>query len=468
MSFDPHLYAVIVDPDVQLKLESFRINNMVRAAMHYLCMGRQATDVGRCFADMTRLRREGVETWWEDAHAERFFRREGPELYLKDELYYDSEPRILTDDLRLMAMRRDRSRGMALPLDEERLAALGRLLPRLRSSICIADQKRNLLAADWELLEYLIDAEIVRIVERTPAPEAPENFEMRFVGHAGLCAETPTTKVLFDPLLAVRHRPELDFQHVLDRAPDAIAISHPHWDHFNFDSLLHVSRDTLFLLPALRNRPSIENIDMQPLLEELGFHRFERLQPWQTTQVGDIEVRATPFFGESAGPESNHDWMTFGVGLGGKRFFCAVDSCNDTQGSMDDVARRLMREHGRIDGVFAPVSSFFYAVAMFTRRPFYMGPGMDQYTAGPDDAVRWCTMVGADVLVPYASFVVAAGEDPEPDGNQRGNISLLRQRVRSRPHGPLCVLEPGQCLSWEAGGALRLPGEVRSAVCKAV
>lgn len=449
--------ALTLPPQVVVGIESQRLNRYFDGSLHCLAMGRMAAEVEQVHSRMIQTCRAGDPSWFDVSQASRYFRRQGHEIYLHDALYYDSTPRILDDDLRISF--RDHGRAFHVPVGAELLAWFGQILPRLRRTVPM-QRVREICDDDaWSFVQQL---EAAGLIEEVPLArlEPLDGFSMRSIGHAALALETPTTRVLFDPMLVVRTRPDHHLLHELERPVDAIVISHPHWDHFNVDTLLHVPRETPMVIPRLTHPASIENVDMGALLRELGFVDIRELDPWQQITIGDAEVAAVPFHGEQAGPESKRDWMTYHVRAGGRAFFGAVDTCHDDHRTMDAVLRQMRARLGEVDILCSPFSDFHYPTTPFNRRPFYLGPGMDKYTGGPDDAARWCSILGAQVLVPYAAFVFNEADLRQPPQDcRRGSLDRLRSLVRSPPHGPLVVLEAGgEGISWSGPGAeLRLP-----------
>ncbi len=459
---DPSRTALVFAPAVQVTLDSYRINNHIAASLHYLSLGREAHDIGLVYAAMSKARRQGDEDWFESSGAERYFRRERHEVYLNDEQYFGRRPVILDEDLRVGLIDRARPATLHVPVDEGLLEIFGRLLPRLRRSTSVVELEEQCDEEEWDFVQQLEEAGFLQRAERrTPSPR--EGFGLRFIGHAAVELATPTTRVLLDPLLVVRTRPEVDVVHELDTPIDAIVISHPHWDHFNLDTLLQVPRETRMVVPRLVNPPSLENVDMGALLAELGFTNIHALAPWEQVEIGDVTITAAPFYGEQSGPEVPQDWMTVHVAAGGRSFFAAVDSCHDSHDSMDIVMREARERLGPVDVLFAPYSGFHYPISMFTRRPFYLGPGMEQYSGSPDDAVRWCSLLGASLLVPYAGFVWQPHDFLRPeDQTHRGSLRRLRSLVKSHPRGALLVLEPGgPSIRWQGEGeALEIPASL--------
>lgn len=446
--------SIIIDTGTMVWLDSYRINNYINASLHYLVMGRDADAVGDAHAAMLKRRRDG-EVEWFDARSDLYFKCNGNTLRLREELYFVPTPSILDNDLALIFSTRDGQKRVRIPLNAERWSLFIRLLPMLSRRIPECQVREAFDDGQWSFVIQMIQAGFLTRVPSMDVLPAVEN-SVTLIGHSCLLFETPKARVLVDPIFTVRYRPEYSGLDVLDSPIDAILISHPHWDHFNIDTLLHVDRSTTVIIPRLRRGASIVNPDMSVFLREFGFKRIRTLNPWECTEVGDILIQATPFYGESSGPEGPQDWMTYLVELGGRRIFGAVDSCHDSFGSTDMLLHEIRESSGDIDLLFAPSTGFHYPISVFTRRPFFAGTGREQFSGDPYDAVRWTTISGASVLVPYAMFHYNAQdlESDQANAYRTGSLPILSELVRAHPNGPLQVLFPGKAIAWEYGGKM--------------
>jgi L-ascorbate metabolism protein UlaG (beta-lactamase superfamily) len=446
--------ALVLAPGWVTSVESYRLNNHISANLHYLALGHAAREIGVVYAEMMKLKREGNADWFEQSGASRYFTAVGHELYLKEEFYFPREFDLFDPDLRVSFQDRIRKRSLDIPADAPMLAWLGRLLPLLRRTTPM-EQVRSVCDDDeWSFVNQLIDEGILERTDVEPVRPA-STYSLRLLGHAALALQTPGVRVLFDPLFTVRMRGDVKLFDELEPPVDAVVVSHPHWDHFSIDTLFHVPRTTRMIVPRLVNSPSIQNVDIGRVLRQLGFSRVDALAPWESATVGDVCITAAPFYGEQSGPDAPQDWMTYHVRAGGRTLFGAVDSCHDARSSMDAVMREVRSKLGPVDILLSPFSCFHYPISVFTRRPFYLGPGAEQYSGGPDDSARWLSVLGARFLVPYAGFVWRSSDyERVEDDVQRGSLKQLRSIVRSHPSGPLVVLTPRKdAIEWEGPDA---------------
>lgn len=453
--------ALTLAPALHVRLESDRLGRYHSASTLYFTLGEQAAAINAAHAALLAA-----------PAADRWFTRSGAGWQLRPEVYFRPTPSILDATTRLELVRRVGGEVVAsFPVDRAALRALGELLPRLRPSLPAERLLAELEPAARALLDRL--QAVGAVVPRPCAPAArPRDHGVTLVGHACLLLESPSTRVLVDPLLTVRNRPEVDASAVLDAGIDAIVISHCHWDHLNFDTLLHVPRAATVVVPRTRHPTSITNLDIAAVCRELGFSSVVALDPWQSTAIGDITLTALPYHGENGGADGVHDWMTYHAALGGRSLLGLVDACRDAHGDTDAVVHDVHRRLGPVDVLFAPSSDFHYPISNYTRRPFYVGDAHERYTGGPDDVARWAAIAGAGVVVPYALFHLLPADVERDaaavarDRYRRGGLAELRARLPAPPRGPLCVLRPGDRLAWSPGGSVRwqtaaAPAEVR-------
>jgi L-ascorbate metabolism protein UlaG (beta-lactamase superfamily) len=448
--------ALVVCPEVQITLSSYRLDRFLGdGSLPHLVLGRVAQDIADCQQDLDALFNAGRPDWFESAGGARWFDRQGDQLRLRDDLYFTSSWTILDEDLRLGFHDRASRSHWSIPLDAGSISVLGALLPALRPTTSIAELRSLLGEEAWPVVEVL---EAKGTLTRVPVVQSLRRRwnRLSLIGHSCLLAESPSTRVLIDPLLTVRNRPDLHLGHVVAEPLDAIVISHPHWDHCNLDTLLLIDRNTPVLVPETHHPASIVNVDIAGLCRQLGFVHVEPLGPWARRGIGDIEVQALPYFGEGSGVEGHQDWMTYLLSYGARTVVGFVDACHDSFGSMDDVARRIRAERGSIDLLFAPVSDFWFRTARYHRRPFMMGTQTEQFTGSARDARRWVHEAKARHVVPYAMFTYDQGVGGPFLSEQRGRMSdAIGLLDRTSPRRVLQLL-PGDVLYWSHEGPLHL------------
>ena len=456
--------ALVVDPSRSVCLSSERVDRYHTASTLYFALGPEAEEINHAHhrlrtivgpRPMDPARRRAALS---DPQIERFFVPEGDGWALRSKLYHRPTPPLLDPDASLRFIDRSEGSSVRIPLDVAGLRAAGELLPALRSTI--PRPRADSLSADASaLLRLLISQGLV--VERQLRPRRRrEDYGVTLVAHSCLALESPTARVLIDPLLSVRARPEVDATGAVDDGVDAVVISHCHWDHLNFDSLLHVDRSTPIVVPRQRHPSSIVNLNISQLCAAMGFSRIVELDPWESVEFGGIRLTALPYRGEGLGPGVARDWMTVHAQLGGRTLCALVDSCADAMGSMDEVLGTVIRRLGPVDLLFPPCSDFHYPIDSYTRRPFTFVEARAQYTGGPRDVVRWASIVDAGLVVPYALFHLTEADverDPEAVLADTFRYSGLRELVdlmERAPAGPLCPLAPGDRLAWTPGSAV--------------
>ena len=111
------------------------------------------------------------------------------------------------------------------------------------------------------------------------------SLALTYVGHATVAVELDGVTVVTDPMLRER------VWHLRRRvpapaplAPDAVLVSHGHYDHLDLPSLDLLGHE----------RPVIVPRGLGPLLRRRGLARVTELDAGEETPVGSLIVRATP------------------------------------------------------------------------------------------------------------------------------------------------------------------------------
>jgi L-ascorbate metabolism protein UlaG (beta-lactamase superfamily) len=160
---------------------------------------------------------------------------------------------------------------------------------------------------------------------------------VRFVGHATVLFELDGVRLLTDPLLRrrVAHLRRVTPIQMDDlRRPDAVLLSHAHYDHLDVSSLRLLDRTALAVVPK----------GLGPFLRRLGFERVAELEAGDEVDVGGVTVRAT---------KADHDSeRVFGVRtealgfalLGSRRAFFAGDTdlFPELEGLVEDLDVALL------------------------------------------------------------------------------------------------------------------------------
>jgi len=111
---------------------------------------------------------------------------------------------------------------------------------------------------------------------------------LTFVGHSSTVIELDGIRLLTDPVLRRRvahlRRQVASQDRLVARRPDAILISHQHFDHLDLPSLRHLGQDMRLIVS-----PGSGSI-----LRRKGFTRVEELAVGESAIVGPVRVTAVP------------------------------------------------------------------------------------------------------------------------------------------------------------------------------
>ena len=377
---------------------------------------------------------------------------------LTPDLYFQPTPAIHDGDLRLRWINRATGEPFDEPLNATELPALRRLMAALAKGDAV-DSPR---LARWISNGWIL-----------PTSDAPaslcKDYGITRVGHAFLRISTPTTRLLIDPMLGPLQRAEIDLLNGLAGPLDAVCVTHCHWDHFNPDALLHIDPATPLYVPRLTHPASITNLDLPSFAAQLGSTDVRPLDPWERVVVGDIEVTALPAYGEDAGPRAPRNQLGFHVAFGGRSAVVLADASHDSRGTTDAVLREVRARFGPVDLIFASCAGFHFPLDLHTRRPFHLAEDgrrrFAQYTAEAADVARWVDIAAARHVVPYAMFHMSAADvandSAARDEMRHSGLAELAAMVEPAPEAALWMVDPGDRLSWSAGG----PITVRAGDC---
>ncbi len=114
-----------------------------------------------------------------------------------------------------------------------------------------------------------------------------------YVGHSTVLVELDGVRLLTDPLLRtrmlhLRRVGPVDLEPL--QKPDAVLISHVHFDHLDFPSLMRLGRDTRIVAPQGAGR----------FIARKGFTEVSELGIGQELRIGALVVRGIPAIHDSA------------------------------------------------------------------------------------------------------------------------------------------------------------------------
>lgn len=292
-----------------------------------------------------------------------------------------------------------------------------------------------------QLLDKLIKCSVVEEQPRPASgvpPETPGIFRLQ---HAALLYKTKTTGILVDPHLHSNYgipRLSKDFSRAqLQGHVDAILISHSHYDHWHYPTLMLFDRETPIVVPKVP-RASIMCEDMQTRVESLGFKNVIAVDWYaEPVVVGDVEINVLPFYGEQplvpeySQPKHSElrNWgNTYLLRTAYYSSWILIDSGNEPEFSMVHVAEAVKQKFGSVDQVvsnFQPLSYNSIGIDLSSWGIDIIGnllsnpqilsvtnQSKGEYisTLGPKGVAEICAIVGAKSCLPYADSWASIGE----------------------------------------------------------
>ncbi len=292
-----------------------------------------------------------------------------------------------------------------------------------------------------ELLDKLIKCSIVKEQPRSTSGVSPDTPGVFRLQHAALLYKTKTTGIIVDPHLHSNYgisKLKSDITRAqLEGNVDAILISHSHYDHWHYPTLMMFAPETPIFVPKVP-RGTIMCEDMQSRLESLGFKNVIAVDWYaEPIAVGDIEINVLPFYGEQPlVPEYNkpkhadlRNWgNTYLLRTEYYTSWFLIDSGSDPMGSMVQVAEYVKQKFGMIDLVLSNFQPLSYnsigtdlsswgidIVANLLSNPQIFSvtnkkEGGHIALLGPKGVAEVCAIVGAKACLPYADSWAELGQ----------------------------------------------------------
>ena len=242
----------------------------------------------------------------------------------------------------------------------EELPAIGRFLGDLAHGAPTGDLKeqfrtsRPIVQQFWSLATRLGQIAPTAVQPRYKNGLAPGAIV--HLGHATLLANIGDQHILIDPWFPAASASDSATPPSVEDLPvlSAIFITHHHWDHVHFETLLRLPKAIPVYIPS----PAGEEVQprIEPLLRMLGFSTVVELPHGASVTFGASgQVTAFPFFGED--PEhSGWTGNTYVLTHAERSALVHVDSGTDRHGNSwvaSNVSRTVQEKLGPIDLVFA-------------------------------------------------------------------------------------------------------------------
>ncbi|MBZ0273427.1 MBL fold metallo-hydrolase [bacterium] len=252
----------------------------------------------------------------------------------------------------------------------------------------------------WQLGRYEKDPHR----DRPRWPEIPVRFDTATVlesigeapaavwfGHASVLLRLGGMKILVDPiegdaLFVPRRAPKAPIFDLVPR-PDAILITHNHYDHMCGKTLTRFDRMTPIVVPH----------GLAPWFSRRGFVNVRELDWWDEVRAGDARITLTParHWSKRTIFDTNDTlWGGFVIEAGGKRAYHAGDT--GWQDEFHEIGKRL----GPMDVALVPIGA--YAPRWFME-PAHMQPA---------EALDAADAVGARLIVPIHFGTFTLSDEP--------------------------------------------------------
>ncbi|MFI5909615.1 MBL fold metallo-hydrolase [Dactylosporangium sp. NPDC051541] len=246
-------------------------------------------------------------------------------------------------------------------------------------------------------------------------------MDVTWWGHATVAIRERGVTILTDPVLRDRlahlHR-RRGPRPRLDRAPDAVVVSHLHADHCDLPSLRTMPPSTRLIVPHgaagfLRRR--------------LGERDFVELKAGQETRVGEVTVRAAPAAHDGGRtPKSRVRAVALGYVVSGDK---SAWFGGDT-GLFDE-----MKELGPVDLALVPVWGWGWTLGPGHLDPARAAEAMRLVEPGQAVPIHWGTLwpIGCKRI--------------QPDRFERPGAEFAEYTRSAAPQTDVRVLAPGESLA---------------------
>ena len=286
--------------------------------------------------------------------------------------------------------------------------------------------------------EHTQPAEPIAILDRSGSEfdePPPSGLRITWLGHSSMLIEIDGHRVLTDPVFSERSSPWSFYGpkrfHPVPLANDdlppldAVVLSHDHYDHLDKDTIIALSEQVPLFVAPLGVGAHLEYWGVEP-------ERIVELDWWDSTQVGGLELTATPsrhFSGRSLWDQKRTLWASWAIIGEAHRVYFSGDT------AMFPGFKEIGERFGPFDATMMEVGA-------------YSSDWPDVHL-GPEQAVDAHRMVRGQLLFPvhWGTFDLAYHTWVEPV--ERLRIAAAAADV------PLVVPQPGQSIEPSAPPPLK-------------
>ncbi|AFY58616.1 hypothetical protein Riv7116_6267 [Rivularia sp. PCC 7116] len=352
-------------------------------------------------------------------------------------------------------------KGVQSIKDESILPDIHQLLYSIGQSKFTYQQiKQQISEPMVDLLDKLIKSSVVKekpAVDIGVPLNTPGVFRLQ---HASVLYRTKTTGILVDPHLHSNYGiPGLksDINRAqLEGLVDGILISHPHYDHWHYPTLMMFAKETPIFVPKVP-RASIMCEDMAGRLKSLGFTNVIAVDWYsEPIRIGDININVLPFYGEQAlvpefdkpkYPELRNWGNTYLIDTEFYKSWLLIDAGQEPNGSMIEVAEYVKNSFGSIDLLISNFQPLSYnsigtnlsgwgidIVANLLSNPQIFSvtnkpEGAYIALLGPKGVAEVCNIVNASYCFPYADSWAEAGKSGMHDEELIPQVQAELQKI---------------------------------------
>ncbi|MEF7613132.1 thioester reductase domain-containing protein [Aquincola sp. MAHUQ-54] len=175
---------------------------------------------------------------------------------------------------------------------------------------------------------------------RTADPWRGPGVRVRYLGHACVLVETPTTTVLVDPLVSYEHPEGLPRFSLADLPTriDYALITHNHQDHVMLETLLQLRHRIGQVVVPAGHRGSLLDPSLRLALKQIGFTDVREIDRLEDIAFDGGRILSLPVLGEHGDLDiaTKTAWW---IEAEGRSVLCAADSNNLDSALYDHVAQ---------------------------------------------------------------------------------------------------------------------------------